>query len=88
MFEAESTESGVLTTGDMAAFLERLGAVGGESLDDAERVDQIGLLESIKGAAAAAQVRVTVAFDASQCAVQAAAGIRRRPTEWWGLGCR
>lgn len=37
MFEAESTESGVLTTVDMAAFLERLGAVGGESLDDAER---------------------------------------------------
>ena len=37
MFETESTEPGVLTTGDMAAFLERLGAVGGESLDDAER---------------------------------------------------
>ena len=75
MFE---TEPGALTTEDLAVFLERLGAVGGESLDDAERVDQIGLLESIKGAAAAAQARVTVAFDASQRAAQAAHGIPAR----------
>jgi hypothetical protein len=46
-----------------------------ERVDDAERVDQIRLLEELKAAAAAAQARVTVAFAASQRAVQADAGL-------------
>ncbi|MCW2792615.1 MAG: hypothetical protein JWO76_1713 [Nocardioides sp.] len=37
---------------------------------DAHRVDQLGLLERLKGAAAAAQARVTTAFGASQLTAQ------------------
>nr|MCU0265609.1 HNH endonuclease [Actinomycetes bacterium] len=44
--------------------------------DDAERVDQIRLLEEVKAAAAAAQARVTTTFAASQRAAQVAAGVR------------
>ncbi len=46
-------------------------------LVDAHRIDQIRRLEQIKAAAAAAQARVTVAFEASQLAQQEAAGVRR-----------
>ncbi|HSR23402.1 MAG TPA: DUF222 domain-containing protein, partial [Candidatus Eisenbacteria bacterium] len=45
-------------------------------VDDEERVDQIRVLEELKAAAAAAQARVAAAFDVSQRAVQAAAGVR------------
>ena len=44
-------------------------------VDDAERVDQIRLLEELKAAAAAAQARVTVAFTASQKAAHRAGGV-------------
>ena len=37
-----------------------------EQVTDAERIDQLALLEALKAAAAAAQVRVTVGFVASQ----------------------
>jgi hypothetical protein len=42
---------------------------------DAERIDLIATLEAIKGAAAAAQARITVLLDASQRAEQAAQGV-------------
>ena len=45
-------------------------------VSDAERIDQIGLLESIKSAAAGAQARVSAAFAASQRESQAASGVR------------
>jgi hypothetical protein len=45
------------------------------SVDDAERVSQLELLERLKSAAAAAQAEVTVDFVASQRAEQAAAGV-------------
>lgn len=67
-----------LATGELRDLLQRLGGVTGEGVDDAERIDQLSLLESIKGAASAAQARVTVAFDSSQREVQAAAGVRAR----------
>lgn len=43
---------------------------------DVERVDQLRLLEELKAAAAAAQMRVAVDFDASQRAGQREAGLR------------
>ena len=50
---------------------------------DADRIDQIRLLEEIKSAAAAAQARVTADFVATQRAAQAAAGV---PAERAGRG--
>ncbi len=49
-----------------------------EAVGDAGRVDQLRALEELKSAAAAAQARVTVAFDRSQRAEQAAAGVPAR----------
>jgi hypothetical protein len=46
-----------LTTGD---------STGLDAADDADRVEQLGLLESLKAAAGAEQMRVTVEFSASQ----------------------
>lgn len=46
-------------------------------LDDGERIELIAALESLKGAAAAAQAAVTVAFADSQDAAQEAAGVPR-----------
>lgn len=51
--------------------------------DDATRIDLISQLESLKAAAAAAQARLTVAFDASQRREQAARGV---PAPRQGLG--
>ena len=70
--------SSELTTDDLRIVLERLPGLTGESVDDGERIDQLALLESIKGAAAAAQARVSVAFDASQREAQAVAGVPAR----------
>jgi hypothetical protein len=63
--------------------LEELAAITGDPgssspLADAHRINQIERLERIKAAAAAAQARVTVAFDGSQLAAQKAAGVRRQ----------
>ncbi|MDF2093770.1 DUF222 domain-containing protein [Knoellia sp. 3-2P3] len=66
-----------LTTADLAAFLERLPTLD-TAVSDAERVDQLGLLEAVKHACAGAQATVAVAFDASQREVQAAAGVPAR----------
>ena len=49
-----------------------------DAVSDAERVDQLRALEELKSAAAAAQARVTVAFDRSQRADQEAAGVSAR----------
>ncbi len=64
-----------LSSGDLTELLERLATTSGRDCDDAERIDLIGLLERLKGAAAAAQARISVAFDASQRHAQAAAGV-------------
>ncbi|SDP34364.1 protein of unknown function [Pedococcus dokdonensis] len=66
----------VLTTDDLHCFLALLPLLDPD-VDDAERVEQIGLLESIKAAAAGAQARATVAFAASQRETQAVAGVPR-----------
>lgn len=70
-------ESGPVTTAELEAFVSRL-AVIDRDVDDAGRVDQIAALERVKAAAAAAQARVSVDFDASQREVQAAQGVPAR----------
>ncbi|HET9420009.1 MAG TPA: DUF222 domain-containing protein [Nocardioides sp.] len=56
------------------AFHARLASLG-DGLDDGGRIDLIRALEELKSGAAAAQARVSVAFEASQRAAQAAAGV-------------
>ena len=51
---------------DPAAWIRALAGQHGHHLTDAERIDQIRDLERLKAAAAAAQARVTEAFDRSQ----------------------
>ena len=68
-------ESGPVTTAELEAFVSRLAVV---DRDDAGRVDQIAALERVKAAAAAAQARVSVDFDASQREVHAAQGVPAR----------
>lgn len=66
----------VLSTAELAGWIARLGGLNA-GVDDAERVEQRGLLEALKAAAAAAQARVSVAFADSQRAAQLAAGVAR-----------
>ncbi|QWZ06500.1 DUF222 domain-containing protein [Nocardioides panacis] len=54
------------------------GMGAGGVVSDAERVEQLVVLERLKAAAAAAQARVTVGFEASQRAAQRAAGVPER----------
>lgn len=72
-----------LTTADLTALLERLPLLD-VGVPDAERIEQIGVLESIKAAAAGAQARATVAFAESQRAEREAAGVpaRERGRGW------
>ena len=51
---------------DVAAWIASLAGHSGHGLTDNERIDQISELERLKAAAAAAQARITEAFDASQ----------------------
>jgi hypothetical protein len=66
-----------LTTEDLGDFLARLPLLDAGACD-AERIDQIGLLESIKAAASGAQARITAAFAASQRDAQVAGGVPAR----------
>lgn len=63
-------------------FLDRLPTLD-TAVSDAERVEQLALLEAVKAAAAGAQAKVAVAFAASQREAQAAAGV---PARKRGLG--
>lgn len=71
-----------MTTAELEGFLARL-PVMVAAADDAERMDRIAVLERIKHAAAAAQVRKSVEFDTSQRAEQAA---RAEPHDLVGRG--
>ncbi len=64
----------VLDTATLAGWREQLGWLD-RGVGDAERVDQIRLLEEVKSAAAAAQAVVTADLVASQRAEQRAAGV-------------
>ena len=70
-------DEGLLTTAALRSLVARLGHLDVD-VPDAERIEQISLLESLKGAASGAQARVTVAFDASQREQQAARGVPAR----------
>lgn len=59
-------------------FLLRLTEMTGTGTTDADRIDQLRALEEAKAAIAAAQARVTLAFEASQLAAQEAAGVPAR----------
>ena len=63
---------------DVRAFARVLGSLDVADATDPERVDLIRALEELKGAAAAAQARVTVAFDDSQHRAQRDAGAPER----------
>jgi uncharacterized protein DUF222 len=64
------------TVEGVRAFIASLAVLEGGS--DAERIDLISALESVKGAAAAAQARLAVDFADSQESAQAAAGVPAR----------
>ncbi len=65
------------TLSELSALNARLG--GAESAStDAERIELLSALEDLKCAAAAAQARIAVRFDASQRAEQAAQGVPAR----------
>jgi hypothetical protein len=70
MFEILRTP---LTTADLAAFAAALRSLDTD-VDDAERIDQLRLLEELKGAVAA-QARVTTDFATSQERPQRATGV-------------
>jgi hypothetical protein len=66
-----------LTTAEVAEFLDRLPSLD-VAVPDAERIYQLGLLESVKGACAAAQARTAVAFEESQVAAREVEGVPAR----------
>ena len=70
-------DSGPVTTEELTALVSRL-ALPDRDLDDAARIEQIAVLERLKGAAAAAQAQVSVDFDTSQREAQAAEGVPAR----------
>jgi len=82
MFEqgSASTEATLvapaLTPADVASFVERLPSLQLD-LPDAQRIDLISGLEAVKGAVAAAQARVSVAFADSQVEAQRARGLAK-----------
>lgn len=64
--------------GDVTAWagdLTRLAEAGSEAAEDAEIVELLGALETLKSAAAAAQARLAVELDQSQRRAQGAAGV-------------
>lgn len=73
--EAATGLTAPLTTRDLRQVLAALARLD-RDVDDAERVDQIRVLEEIKAAAGAAQARATADLDSSQRARQADARVR------------
>ncbi len=63
-----------LTSADITSWREALAGVD-RDVSDAERVDQLRVLEELKAAAAAAQARIAVDLDLSQRRAQEAAGV-------------
>src|SRR4051794_6744445 len=74
MFERSPSR---LSTAELRGVVEALATLD-DRVDDAERVDQLRLLEELKSAAAAAQAKVTTRFAASQKAAQVHAGARAK----------
>ncbi len=70
----DGRSSNGLSTDALVGLVARLGSME-TATGDAERIDRIAALERLKGAAAAAQARESVQFDASQRAAQVARGV-------------
>ena len=67
------SSGGPVNASALRSWLSRLGdPVDAGDVDSGELIDQIGLLERVKGACAARQARLSVAFDAAQRAAQRA----------------
>lgn len=78
MFELDGkriADAAAVSTAQLASTVAALRHLDA-SVDDAERIDQLRLLEELKAAAAAAQASVTAAFRNSQEEAQRAAGAR------------
>lgn len=78
LIDPEVPACAALTVDRLRVWLAALAGVDlavGHGLDDADRVEQIGLLEQLKGAAAVAQAVLTVELVASQRAELEAAGV-------------
>ncbi len=82
MFEDGNGRGATPATTDVAAFIDHLAWLS-TGVSDPERVALIGVLESLKAAAGAAQARMTAAFEVSQRDAQRAAGV---PTARVGQG--
>jgi hypothetical protein len=76
MFERHGVQAAPapLTTGTVAGWASLLAGLD-RAVDDAERIEQLRLLEELKAAAAAAQARATADLDASQRERQVAAKV-------------
>ena len=59
-------DAAAVTAEGLEALVSALSRVGSDGESDQERVDQLAVLERVKSAVAAAQVRVTAAFVESQ----------------------
>ena len=77
MFEAQERSGGGASAPTTALVLDFRTALAGmgRAMDDAERVEQIRVLEELKAAAAAAQARISAGLYASVCAAHAARGV-------------
>src|SRR4051812_18815424 len=73
MFDTTASRD-AMGTADLRRLVRALATLD-VAVPDAERIDQIRLLEELKSAAAAAQARVTTAFVASQEQVQRRTGL-------------
>src|SRR4051812_23547900 len=74
MFDTTTSREDAMTTAELGRLVGALATLD-IAVPDAERVDQIRLLEELKSAAAAAQARVTAAFVTSQQQVQLQSGV-------------
>lgn len=63
---------------EVIGWITELATGAAADLDDAARLDLVAALEALKGAAAAAQARVSVAFETSQLVAQARAEAEKR----------
>src|SRR3712207_3105083 len=77
MFEVTPGAKPTMPTGELRRLVRMLASLD-LAVPDAEKVDQIRLLEELKAAAAAAQARVTTAFVASQEEQQLRSGLSAR----------
>ncbi|WP_169741771.1 HNH endonuclease [Nocardioides aequoreus] len=65
-----------VSAAELDGLVRRLASLDAQALDAEAQIDALALLERVKGAVAATQVRVVAAFDDGQRAADAARGVR------------